>query len=103
MSIFGDRLYLELQDNGMAEQRKVNEGLLRLADHYNLPLVATNDCHYLRKQEAQGARAPPVHPDGQEDHRYGPAEALDRGVLLQVARRDGDGPSPTIPRPSQIP
>ena len=53
MSIFGDRLYLELQDNGMKEQRKVNEGLLTLADHYNLPLVATNDCHYLRKQEAR--------------------------------------------------
>jgi len=53
MSIFGDRLFLELQDNGMMEQRKVNEGLVRLADHYNLPLVATNDCHYLRKQEAR--------------------------------------------------
>lgn len=53
MSIFGDRLYLELQDNGMDEQRKVNEGLLRLADYYNLPIVATNDCHYLRQQEAR--------------------------------------------------
>ncbi len=53
MSMFGDRLFLELQDNGMMEQRKVNEGLVRLADHYNLPLVATNDCHYLRKQEAR--------------------------------------------------
>jgi DNA polymerase-3 subunit alpha len=53
MSIFGDRLYLELQDNGMVEQRKVNEGLVSLADHYGLPLVATNDCHYLRKQEAR--------------------------------------------------
>ncbi|MGA2107412.1 MAG: DNA polymerase III subunit alpha [Syntrophorhabdales bacterium] len=53
MSMFGDRLFLELQDNGMMEQRKVNEGLVRLAEHYNLPLVATNDCHYLRKQEAR--------------------------------------------------
>jgi DNA polymerase III subunit alpha len=53
MSIFGDRLYLELQDNGMIEQRKVNEGLVSLAEHYNLPMVATNDCHYLRKQEAR--------------------------------------------------
>src|SRR5208283_1622572 len=39
LSIFGDRLYLELQDNGMAEQKKVNEGLLRLAGHYKVPLV----------------------------------------------------------------
>ena len=53
MSMFGDRLFLELQDNGMLEQRKVNEGLVKLAQHYNLPLVATNDCHYLRKQEAK--------------------------------------------------
>ncbi len=53
MSMFGDRLFLELQDNGMMEQRKVNEGLVKLAGHYNLPMVATNDCHYLRKQEAR--------------------------------------------------
>jgi DNA polymerase-3 subunit alpha len=54
LSIFGpDRLYLEIQDNGIPEQKKVNEGLLRLSDRYGLPLVATNDCHYLRKQEAR--------------------------------------------------
>jgi len=53
LSIFGDRLYLELQDNGMAEQKKVNEGLVRLAGHYRVPLVTTNDCHYLRKHEAR--------------------------------------------------
>jgi DNA polymerase-3 subunit alpha len=53
LSIFGDRLYLELQDNGMPEQKKVNEGLLRISREYNLPLVATNDCHYLRKREAR--------------------------------------------------
>ena len=53
LSIFGDRLYLELQDNGMSEQKKVNEGLVRLSRQYNVPLVATNDCHYLRKKEAR--------------------------------------------------
>jgi DNA polymerase-3 subunit alpha len=54
LSIFGpDRLYLEVQNNGIPEQKKVNEGLLRLSDRYGLPLVATNDCHYLRKQEAR--------------------------------------------------
>lgn len=52
-SIFGDRLYLELQDNGMVEQKKVNEGLVRLSKEHGVPLVATNDCHYLRKQEAR--------------------------------------------------
>jgi DNA polymerase-3 subunit alpha len=53
LSIFGDRLYLEMQDNGMEEQRKVNARLVELARLYNVPLVATNDCHYLRKEEAR--------------------------------------------------
>ena len=53
MSIFGDRLYFELQDNGVEEQKKVNEGLLKLSKQHNVPLVATNDCHYLRKEEAK--------------------------------------------------
>jgi DNA polymerase III subunit alpha len=51
-SIFGDRLYFELQDNGLEEQKKVNEGLVDLSRHYGIPLVATNDCHYLRREEA---------------------------------------------------
>ncbi len=50
-SIFGDRLYLELQDNGIQEQTVVNNGLIDLSKHYGIPLVATNDCHYLRKEE----------------------------------------------------
>ena len=78
LSIFGDRLYLELQDNGMPEQKKVNEGLVRLAGQYNVPLVATNDCHYLQKAGGKGARAAALHPDRQEDQRYGPAQALNR-------------------------
>ncbi len=53
LSIFGDRLYFELQDNGVEEQKKVNEGLLKLSKQYNVPLVATNDCHYLRREEAK--------------------------------------------------
>jgi len=53
IAIFGDRLYLELQDNGIAEQKKVNEGLLRMSARYGLPIVATNDCHYLKRQEAR--------------------------------------------------
>ncbi|MCX7013278.1 MAG: DNA polymerase III subunit alpha, partial [Candidatus Sumerlaeota bacterium] len=45
--------YLELMDHGMPEQKKVNEGLLRLARKTGLPLVATNDCHYLRREDAE--------------------------------------------------
>lgn len=50
--IFKDHFYLELQHNGLEEQEIVNAGLLELADHLNLPLVATNDCHYLNREDA---------------------------------------------------
>ena len=52
--IFGpDHFYLELQDHGIPEQRVVNQGILRLARETGLPLVVTNDAHYLRKEDAQ--------------------------------------------------
>lgn len=51
-SIFPGRFYLELQSNGLKEQRMVNQGLLELAEIEKLPLVATNDCHYLTKDDA---------------------------------------------------
>jgi DNA polymerase III subunit alpha len=51
LSIFGDRLYFELQDNGITEQKTINEGLIDLSRHYNVPIVATNDCHYLLREE----------------------------------------------------
>jgi len=45
--------YLEIMDHGMPEQRKVNEGILRLAQKTGLPVVATNDCHYLKREDAE--------------------------------------------------
>jgi DNA polymerase-3 subunit alpha len=50
--IFKDRLYLELQDNGIKEQKKVNKGLKKLSKEFSIPLVATNDCHYLNREES---------------------------------------------------
>jgi DNA polymerase-3 subunit alpha len=53
-SIFPDRrFYLELQENKIPEQKKANEGLLEIAREFSLPLVATNDCHYLQKGDAR--------------------------------------------------
>ncbi len=40
-----DSLYLEIMENGLLEQKKVNQGLMELASQTGLPLVATNDCH----------------------------------------------------------
>lgn len=54
LSIFGpDHFYLELQDHGYPEQKKVNAGLLQLHEETGIPLVATNDIHYTRKEDAE--------------------------------------------------
>ena len=45
--------YLELQDHGIEDQRPVNQDVMRLARETGLPLVVTNDAHYLRKEDAQ--------------------------------------------------
>ncbi len=51
--LFGsEHFYLELQDHGIEEQRSVNQGVMRLARETGLPLVVTNDAHYLRKEDA---------------------------------------------------
>ncbi|KUK10311.1 MAG: DNA polymerase III, alpha subunit [Clostridia bacterium 41_269] len=54
--IFGERnFFLELQDHGLAEQKIVNEALIKLSEETGIPLVATNDVHYIEKEDA------PVH------------------------------------------
>ncbi len=51
--IFGkDHYYIEIQDHGLAEERAVLPRLVKLASECELPMVATNDCHYLRRQDA---------------------------------------------------
>ncbi|MDD3260695.1 MAG: PHP domain-containing protein, partial [Oscillospiraceae bacterium] len=53
-SIFGkDHFYLELQDHGLPEQKRVNPGILRLSEETGIPLVVTNDCHYIRKEDSE--------------------------------------------------
>ena len=51
--IFGkDNFYIEIQDHGIEEQKQILPDLVRLAEECGLPLVATNDCHYLRRKDA---------------------------------------------------
>ncbi len=52
-AIYPGRFYLELQSNGLAEQTRLNEGLIELAEDTGLPLVATNDCHYLTAEDVE--------------------------------------------------
>ena len=52
-NIFGKgNFYLELQDHGIQEQQAVNQGVLRIARETGIPLVVTNDAHYLRREDA---------------------------------------------------
>ncbi len=46
------RFYLELQENFLPEQEPVNRALVEVARELHLPLVATNDCHYLTREDA---------------------------------------------------
>ncbi|MEE8556975.1 MAG: DNA polymerase III subunit alpha [Myxococcota bacterium] len=55
--VFPDRYYLELQRHGLEEQDLVNRELLRMHEDLNLPLIATNDCHYLEGEDAHSHEA----------------------------------------------
>lgn len=51
--IFGENnFFLELQDYGLEQQRMVNRELIKISQETNIPLVATNDVHYLKKEDA---------------------------------------------------
>jgi len=50
LKTFGeDNFFLEIQENGIQIQEKVNQGILDISERLSIPLVATNDCHYLSK------------------------------------------------------
>lgn len=54
LSIFGSqRYFIEIQDHGLADQHKVNKVLKEFADKYGLGIVATNDGHYVKKEDAE--------------------------------------------------
>ena len=53
-AVFGKGNYfLELQDHGIPEQKTVNQALLRMSQELQIPLVATNDCHYTYAQDVK--------------------------------------------------
>ncbi|MCX5848295.1 MAG: DNA polymerase III subunit alpha [Deltaproteobacteria bacterium] len=52
--IFGEgNFYLELMENGIPEQKIANAGLIEISKELSIPLVATNDCHYLERDHAE--------------------------------------------------
>lgn len=50
-AIFPGNFYLELQDNGIGDQTRLNDLLIQCSEKTGLPLVATNDCHYLTAED----------------------------------------------------
>jgi len=52
--VFGPNgFWLEVQDHGLADEKTVTAGMFQLARELGLPVVATNDAHYLRKEDAE--------------------------------------------------
>ena len=52
--IFGENnFFLELQDHGIIEQKQINPYIIKLSEECNIPLVATNDCHYLKREDSR--------------------------------------------------
>ncbi len=52
--IFGkDNYFLELQDHGLDEQKSINPYIIKLSQELSIPLVVTNDCHYLSKEDSR--------------------------------------------------
>ncbi len=52
LDLFGDDYYIELQRHGIADQDKVNAVLLKWAEKYNVPIIASNDSHYVDQRDA---------------------------------------------------
>ncbi len=54
LDIFGkNNFFLEIQDQGLEEERKINPKLKKLSEELNIPLVATNDVHYVKQMDAE--------------------------------------------------
>ena len=89
-----DNYFLELMDHGLDIETRVRDGLLRLAKDLQIPLLATNDSHYVNQEDAQEPGAPALHQlrldDGHPGRRRpGPAVRLQRRRLLhQVAPQE---------------
>ena len=50
--LFKEDFYLELMDHGLKEESIINKELIRISNKFNIPLVATNDTHYINQEDA---------------------------------------------------
>ena len=90
--IFGKgNFFLEVQDQGLEVETRINRDLVQLSKETGIPLVATNDCHYLTRVRRARAGSADVHSDRQDHERLAADEIRDRPVLFQDRRRNGAG------------
>ena len=94
--IFPDRFYLEIQRHGIPAQDQVNAELVKMAADLRLPLVATNDAHYLEQHDHAHHDALLCIGTAHEPRHARPLPLRRRGLLRPLGRRDGRA----LPRPS---
>jgi DNA polymerase-3 subunit alpha len=104
--LFGDRYFLEIQDNGLAVQRQVTEAALEISRELGIPPVATCDCHYVNREDAEAqdillcvntgryrSDASRMKMDSSEFYLKSPQEmhaafdGLDRGLVTEAVTR----------------
>ena len=88
--IFGrGNFYLEIQNQGLEEEHKIQTDLFRLEKELNIPLVLTNDSHYLCGEDSHAHDVMLCVQTGREDSRRRSLPLRLRSILRQVRRRDG--------------
>ena len=88
--IFGKgNFYLEIQDQGLEEERKIRADLFRLERELEIPLVATNDSHYLCGEDSHAHDVMLCVQTGAKIHDDEPLQIRQRPIFCQERRRDG--------------
>ena len=81
--IFGKgNFFLEIQDQGLDIEKRVNPHIVSLSKETGIPLVATNDCHYLTHADARAQEVLLCIQTGENDERHAPHEIRHRPVFL---------------------
>ena len=87
--IFGKgNFFLEMQDHGLEQDKRIRRDLFRLAKELGIPLVATNDCHYLRKDDARAHEILLCMQTGKHVNDPNRIQVRHARVLHEDARRD---------------
>jgi DNA polymerase III subunit alpha len=93
LAMFGEDYYIEIQDHGIADQKRCNAVLLRWAQEYGVKVIATNDVHYVKQEDSEAQDVLSVPADGQGFQRSEPDALRERPVLPEGRRSDAGLPA----------